>query len=92
MYRLAWDDGPLGNQQDSYAANPDPRESSLERIGASDLKKMFDPLDVEVIVARTDDASLLSPIGREIWRELAAGLLVLLIGESIFATWAGRSR
>ena len=34
LYRLAWDEGPLGTQQDLYAANPDPRESALERIGA----------------------------------------------------------
>ncbi len=92
LYRIAWDEGPLGNQQDAYAANPDPRESALERIGIPDLKKLFEPMDVEVVVARTDDVDFLSPIGREIWRELAGGLLILLIAESIFATWAGRSR
>ncbi len=33
------------------------------------------------------------PTGREIWRDLAGVLLVLLlIVESIFATWVGRSR
>src|SRR5215467_7754442 len=32
LYRVSWDEGPLGNQQDAYAANPDPRESNLERI------------------------------------------------------------
>jgi hypothetical protein len=92
LYRIAWDEGPLGNQQDTYAANPDPRESALERIGTPELKAMFEPMDVEVVAARTDDVDFLSPIGREIWRELAGGLLVLLIVESIFATWAGRSR
>jgi aerotolerance regulator-like protein len=92
LYRIAWEEGPLGIQQDSYAANPDPRESTLERIGTPELKTMFEPLEVEVIAARTDDVDFLSPIGREIWRELAGGLLILLIGESIFATWAGRSR
>ena len=34
LYRVSWDEGPLGNQQDAYAANPDPRESNLERIAA----------------------------------------------------------
>jgi Aerotolerance regulator N-terminal len=92
LYRIAWDEGPLGNQQDAYAANPDPRESALERIATPELKKLFEPMNVEVVVARTDDVNFLSPIGHEIWRELAGGLLILLIAESIFATWAGRSR
>ncbi len=30
-YRLAWDEGTLGTQQDLYAANFDPRESELAR-------------------------------------------------------------
>ena len=42
--------------------------------------------------ARRGDADLFSPTGREIWRDLAGTLLVLLIVESIFATWVGRSR
>ena len=92
LYRIAWDEGPLGNQQDLYAANPDPRESALERIPTPELKKLFEPMDVEIIAARNDDVDFLSPVGREIWRELAGVLLVLLIVESIFATWAGRSR
>src|SRR5262249_50105319 len=92
LYRISWDEGPLGTQQDSYAANPDPRESALERIGTSELKAMLQPLDVEVASARGDGAALFAPSGREIWHELACVLLVLLIVESIFATWVGRSR
>jgi hypothetical protein len=92
VYRIAWDEGPLGTQQDLYAANPDPRESALERIPAPELKSMLAPLDVEIATARGDDAGLFSPTGREFWRDLACGLLILLIVESIFATWVGRSR
>ncbi len=92
LYRLAWDEGPLGTQQDLYAANPDPRESALERIGASELKTMLGPLRVEVASARGDGGNLFSPTGREVWHELAWGLLVLLVVESIFAMWVGRSR
>jgi hypothetical protein len=92
LYRIAWDEGALGTRQDSYAANPDPRESALERIAATELKSKLEPLAVDVVVARSDDAGLFSPTGREIWRDLAGALLVLLIGESIFATWSGRSR
>jgi Aerotolerance regulator N-terminal len=92
LYRVSWDEGPLGNQQDAYAANPDPRESNLERIPADRVKELFGPLDVEIASARSGGAALFSPTGREIWRDLACALFVLLIGESIFATWAGRSR
>ena len=92
LYRISWDEGPLGNQQDEYAANPDPRESNLERIPADQVKTLLEPLNVEIASARSGGAALFSPTGREIWRDLAGALFVLLIGESIFATWAGRSR
>ncbi|MFI5456566.1 MAG: BatA domain-containing protein [Isosphaerales bacterium] len=92
LYRISWDEGPLGTQQDSYAANPDPRESALERIEPSELKSLLQPLEVEIASARTEGSTLFSPTGREIWHELASGLLVLLIAEALFATWVGRSR
>jgi hypothetical protein len=92
LYRLTWDEGPLGTQQDSYAANPDPRESALERIEASELKTMLEPLTVEIVSTRKGGIDLFSATGREIWHALACALLILLIAESIFATWVGRSR
>ena len=82
----------MGTQQDLYAANPDPRESVLERIAAAELKSMFEPLEIEIATPRGDGSDLFAATGREIWRDLAAVLLVLLIVESIFATWVGRSR
>ncbi len=53
---------------------------------------MLRPLDVEVASARGDGGDPFSATGREVWHELAWGLLVLLIVEPIFATWVGRSR
>jgi hypothetical protein len=91
-YRLSWDEGPLGTQQDLYASNPDPRESALGRIGETELRSMLEPLAVEIVAPRGDGADLFATTGREIWRDLAAALLILLIVESIFATWVGRSR
>ncbi len=35
---------------------------------------------------------MFSSTGREIWHDLAVALVVLLVFESIFATWVGRSR
>lgn len=91
-YRIAWDEGPLGTQQDLYAANPDPRESALGRIAAADIARLFDPLDVEVAVAGRDPSGMFAATGREVWYELAIALFALLVIESIFATWVGRSR
>ena len=91
-YRLAWEEGPLGAQQDLYAANPDPRESVLERMSVPELKSMLEPLEVEISAPRGDGSDLFAATGREISRDLAAVLIVLLIVESIFATWVGRSR
>ncbi len=92
LYRLAWDEGPLGTQQDLFASNPDPRESGLERVAAPDLKKMLAPLAVDVTVAKGDGTDAPSATGREIWHEFAWGLLGLLILEPILAAWVGRSR
>ena len=92
LYRITWDEGPLGTQQDAYAANPDPRESDLGRIAENDLKALLTPLAVEVASAKNNAADLFSPTGREVWHELAWGLLAVLIFESILATWVGRSR
>jgi len=92
LYRLRWDEGPLGPQQDLFAANPDPRESGLERIAAADLKGLLAPLDVEIAAAKGDGTDGSPATGREIWHELAWGLLALLILEPIVASWVGRSR
>ena len=92
LYRLGWDEGPLGPQLDLFAANPDPRESALERIGADDLKRLLAPLNVEVAAARGDGTDGSPATGREIWHELAWGLLGLMILEPIVASWVGRSK
>ena len=92
LYRLSWDDGPLGTQQDLFAANPDPRESRLDRIGANDLKTLMAPLKVDVAAARGDGKDASAATGREVWHGLAWVLLGLLILEPILASWVGRSR
>ena len=91
-YRVSWDEGPLGTQQDLFASNPDARESDLERLAAADLKGMLAPLNVEVAVARGDAKDAFSATGRELWHEMAWVLAGLLIFEPILASWVGRSR
>ena len=92
LYRVTWDEGPLGTQQDLFAANPDRRESALARIKQQDLKAMLQPLKLEVVSARGDEIDSFSVTGQEVWHQLAWGLLGLLILEPILATWVGRSR
>jgi Aerotolerance regulator N-terminal len=92
LYRISWDEGPLGAQQDLFASNPDPRESPLERIAAAEVKGLLAPLGVDVAVAKGDGTDGSSTSGREVWHELAWGLLGLLILEPILASWVGRSR
>ncbi len=92
LYRVAWDEGPLGTQQDLFASNPDPRESSLDRIAAPELKRLLAPLAVDVAVAKGDGTDGSSTTGREVWHEMAWGLLGLLLLEPIIASWVGRSR
>jgi len=92
LYRLAWDEGPLGTQQDMFAANPDPREGELGRLKPAELKAMLAPLDIEVASARGDGTDTSPATGREIWHELAWGLLGLLLLEPLLASWVGRSR
>ncbi|MDR3634006.1 MAG: BatA domain-containing protein [Isosphaeraceae bacterium] len=92
LYRLAWDEGPLGAQQDLFAANPDRRESVLDRIAEKDLKGLLAPLKLEVVSARGEGIDAFSATGQEVWHQLAWGLLGLLIAEPVLATWVGRSR
>ena len=92
LYRVSWDEGPLGTQGDLFAANPDPRESALGKLSATELKGLLAPLKVEVAAARGDGTDAPSATGREIWHELAWGLLAFLLFEPILAMLVGRSR
>jgi hypothetical protein len=92
LYRVSWDEGPLGTQQDVFAANPDPRESALERIAEKELRAMLEPLKLEIASVRGEGIDAFSATGQEIWHQLAWGLLGLLIAEPVLASWVGRSR
>ncbi len=92
LYRLAWEEGMLGPQADLFASNPDPRESGLDRLTGQNLKDLLQPLKVDVAVAKGEGNDTPSTVGREVWHEMAWGLLGLLLLEPILAAWVGRSR
>lgn len=91
-YRITWDEGPLGTQQDLFAANPDPREGALERIKPADLKTILRPLKPEIVAVRDEGIDAFTASGQEVWRQMAWGLLGLLLLEPVLACWVGRSR
>ncbi len=89
---MTWRDSKDREQRDVFAVNPDSRESELARIPAEELRKLFGNLEAEVVSAGADLDSVIAVRGKEVWRTLAAGLLVLLVCEAGLATWAGRQR
>ena len=72
FYRIAWDEGSARNPA-GYLTRPTPTRARARSSGSGQREfKSLSPLEVEIVRARSDDGNLLSPIGREIWHELAA--------------------
>ena len=92
LYRLRWQDAQAGPATDLMAVNADVRESALERIGSDELRQKWGAIVPDIIVNGSASDAPVSVEGQEIWRNLAVGLLGLLVGEACFATWAGRQR
>ena len=92
LYRLRWQDAQAGPATDLVAVNPDVRESELARIAHDELNKKWGAMTPEIIAAAGSGDAPVSVEGQEIWRNLAIGLMGLLVTEACFATWAGRQR
>ena len=54
LYRLNWQETPGGSATNSFAVNPDARESELARIPVDELRKRWRGVDPEIITALTD--------------------------------------
>jgi hypothetical protein len=92
LYKLNWKDAKEQPHGEVMAVNSDARESELERIPADKLRELFGRLAPEVIAGTASDDNPIAVRGREIWRFLASCMLVMLMVETCFATWAGRQR
>jgi hypothetical protein len=92
LYTFAWHDSVSGAMSETFAVNPDLRESDLERIAGDEFKSSWGALEPEVISVGGPGESSLAVRGQEIWRTLATGLLGMLVVEACFARWAGRQR
>jgi hypothetical protein len=91
LYRLNWQANPGGQMNDTFAANPDVRESDLTPIANSELRALWGTLEPEIVSADSSGVNLATR-GEEIWRPLAMCLLAFLAIEACFATFAGRQR
>lgn len=92
LYKASWRDSVAGPTSETFAVNPDVRESQLERMPVEELKKLWGAMEPEVISLGVKADAALTVHGQEIWRALATGLLGLLLIESCFARWCGRQR
>lgn len=90
LYRVSWQEPQKGTQEQWFAVNPDGRESELSRIPVGEVRELLGGLKAEVVPAFEGTDIPIAVRGREIWRTLAASLMVMLVLEAGFATWAGR--
>jgi hypothetical protein len=85
-----------GSVRNTFAVNPDPRESNLDPIPEPALVRAFPAGRVQVVRAGEDLARRVreARYGRELWGWFVMIALLLLVAETVIARWgmAGMSR
>lgn len=78
-----------GTLRNTFAVNPDPRESNLDPIAESALTRAFPAGRVQVVHAGEDLARRIreARYGRELWSWFVVIALVLLAAETLIARW-----
>jgi hypothetical protein len=78
-----------GALRNTFAVNPDPRESNLEPIPEAALTRAFPSGRVQVVRAGEDLARRVreARYGRELWSWFVVIALVLLVAETVIARW-----
>ena len=78
-----------GSLRNTFAVNPDPRESNLESIPEAALTRAFPPGRVQVVRTGEDLARRVreARYGRELWSWFVVAALVLLAAETVIARW-----
>ena len=78
--------------RDYFAVNPPPAESDLSRISESEIRRRLPELAFQLVEEfRTDTVRAeKAAAGRQLWRSLLYGLLILLCLESVLAQKLGR--
>ena len=92
VYTMTWRDSVSGAMSESFAVNPDRRESALARMAPEEFKGLWGALEPELISIGSQGETASAVRGHEVWRALASSLLGLLLFEACFARWAGRQR
>jgi hypothetical protein len=78
--------------KETFAVNPDARESALARLDRAEFQALWGALAPEVVSVGSASDAALSIQGQELWRMLATCMLGLLVVEACFARWCGRPR
>lgn len=91
LYEMNWKDTASASGKRLFSVNPDVVESDLAVIETAALKKLFGPVEVEVIAFSGQEGSLTGK-GREIWRNLGLALLAMFALETVMAWWVSRER
>lgn len=92
-YVLSWKNEAGAPQSRTLCASFSPVESNLQPIAEDELAKLVAPLAPSVVRWGTAVADAQAPQrGREVWRNVMLGVLVLAAFEAVLATWVGRER
>ena len=78
-----------GQLRNTFAVNPDPRESNLDPIPEAALTRAFPPGRVQVVRAGEDLVRRVreARYGRELWGWFVVIALILLVAETVIARW-----
>lgn len=92
LYRMHWQEVPSGPVSETYAVNPDQRESDLAALTPEELRERWREVRPEIIRAFANADLSVGIRGQELWRTFACCLLGMLAVESVFAVFVGRQR
>ena len=91
VYSLSWADATGADRTHQIAVSYDAAAADLEPIPADQLAKLLGDLKAEVVPYVPQQLAAAGG-GREIWRNLAITLGVLMLVETAFAFYVGRER
>lgn len=90
-YEARWDEPGRGEQSRIFAANPDIRDSRLDRLTDEELAHFLGRLQPKRMRYSGGETDLASA-GSELWRSFILALVALVLLESALAAWVGRVR
>lgn len=90
IYRFRWQNQRGEPKSDTFAVNPDVRESDLTRLSPEACERMF--AGQRVTLLSTEEFTEARDSNFDLWRVLAWSVLIMLCMESVWATVVGQGR